>query len=49
MTDKQKNLGAYFKIYGNNLFPGQVEATYFNGILKIRAPKSDMATRRKVK
>lgn len=27
----------------------QVEATYANGILEIRAPKSDVATRRKVK
>ena len=27
----------------------QVEATYANGILEIRAPKSDMVTRRKVK
>ncbi|OPY59096.1 MAG: Hsp20/alpha crystallin family protein [Pelotomaculum sp. PtaU1.Bin035] len=27
----------------------QVEATYSNGILEIRAPKSDMVTRRKVK
>jgi len=27
----------------------QVEATYSNGILEIRAPKSDIATRRKVK
>jgi HSP20 family protein len=27
----------------------QVEATYSNGILEIRAPKSDIATRRKIK